>query len=86
MLESKLEKLERKIAEATCTLNSLEVRISDFKNSILTYGALEIMGFGYDQFVLIRKIIERISKKQNISLIEATNEFYNEIKLEYLVF
>ncbi|HYF98999.1 MAG TPA: hypothetical protein VD815_02805 [Candidatus Saccharimonadales bacterium] len=44
------------------------------------------MGFGYDQFVLIGKIIERKSKKQNISLIEAANEFYNQIKLEYLVF
>ena len=86
LLESKLEKRERRIAEATCTLNSLEVRISVFKNSISTYGALEMMGFGYDQFVLISKIIERISKKQNILLIKAANEFYNQINLDYLVF
>ncbi len=86
LLESKLEELKAKIAEDTRTLNSLEVRISVFKNSISTYGALEIMGSGYDQFVLIRKIIERKSKEQNISLIEAANEFYNQIKLEHLVF
>jgi cell division septum initiation protein DivIVA len=86
LLQSEVEKLERKIAEGTRTLKSLESRILAYEDQILTLGCLEIWGFGYDQFLLIRKIIERKSEKQKISLIEAANEFFNYIRLENLVF
>ena len=44
---------------------------------------LEMTGFGYDQLIGLTKIIERISIREKISLMEAANKFLNEIEQQY---
>lgn len=60
-----------------------EIRISEYLETILRVNYLEIMGFGYDHLVWITRIIERISKIENISLKRAANKLLKDIDLQY---
>jgi hypothetical protein len=60
-----------------------ELRFSEYRNSMPKLIYLENIGIGYYQLLCLTKIIEKISKLENISVMEAANKFLKEIEHQY---
>jgi hypothetical protein len=83
IMERELAKLLDKKNTIERNIKFYESRISEYLETILRVDYLEIMGLGYDHLVWLTKIIERISKIENISLKRGANKLLKDIDLQY---
>lgn len=83
ILEREIEILSTKKAAIESNLKFYEMKYSVYYERMPIVIHLENIGFGYDQLIWLTKIIERISKIQRISLMEATNKLLGYIEQHY---
>ena len=82
-LLDKVKELEAKQTATESNIEYFENRHSEYIKRMPILDHLENIGFGYDQLIGLTKIIERISIREKISLMEAANKFLNEIEQQY---
>lgn len=83
ILADEIEKLLDKKTKIMSDLKFYLIRFSEYRNSLPKLAHLENIGFGYDQLLCFTRIIEKISKQENVSVIEAATRFLKGIEQQY---